>query len=340
MIRASIIGVSGYTGEELLKLLSRHQNVQIAGLYGRPSSEPRNLKDMYPRFENLNLQIEPLNIEKIKKTSDVVFLALPHAVAFETVPQLLNAGLKVIDLSADFRLKNSEIYEKWYKVTHSAKEYLEQAVYAIPELNADLIKTASLIANPGCYPTTVALSCAPAIKSGAVDLEGIIIDSKSGISGAGRNAAKEYFDNEHPNFRAYKIGGAHRHIPEIEQELSLLCGKPVTVIFTPHIMPVERGMFSTIYVNLTQKITTEQIIAIYKEFYKEKHFVKILEGSALPAIKDVVNTNYCRIALKVDERANKLIIVCVIDNLVKGAAGQAVQNMNIMFGFQETQGLE
>jgi N-acetyl-gamma-glutamyl-phosphate reductase len=269
----------------------------------------------------------------------VVFLALPHAVAFEIVPKLLEAGVKVIDLSADFRLKDFQTYEKWYKVKHTAKQYLAQAVYGISELNAEAIKKSSLIANPGCYPTTIALGSAPAVKSGAVDSDGIIIDSKSGISGAGRSAAKEYFNNEHPNFRAYKTGGTHRHIPEIEQELSLLFANPVTVTFTPHIIPAERGMLSTIYIDLKRKITTEEITGIYKKFYEGKPFVKILEGGALASIKDVVNTNYCEIALKVDERVNKLIIVSVIDNLVKGASGQAVQNMNMMFGLKETEGL-
>ncbi|MDR3112973.1 MAG: N-acetyl-gamma-glutamyl-phosphate reductase, partial [Endomicrobium sp.] len=330
MIKASIVGITGYTGEELLKILSKHPHVKIAGLYGRAAGQVRDLKNIYPAFENLNLKVEPLNIEKITETSDVVFLALPHAVSFEIVPKLIDAGVKVIDLSADFRLKDAQVYEKWYKIKHSAKNLLEKAVYGMSELNADLIKEAELVANPGCYPTTIILGLAPAIKNNLVDLNGIIIDSKSGISGAGRNAAKEYFGKEHPNCRAYKVAGTHRHIPEIEQELSLLYGNPAVITFTPHIIPVERGMLSAIYVNLKQKAAQEEIVQKYKDFYQGKPFIKILEGASLPSIKDTLNSNFCEIALQIDERANKLIALSAIDNLVKGASGQAVQNMNIM----------
>jgi N-acetyl-gamma-glutamyl-phosphate reductase len=336
MIRASIVGITGYTGEELLKILSKHPEVKIAGLYGRAGGQVRDLKNIYPAFENLDLKVEPLNVGKIKETSDVVFLALPHAVSFEIVPKLIDAGVKVIDLSADFRLKDAQVYEKWYKVKHSAKDLLAKAVYGMSELNADSIKQAGLVANPGCYPTTIALGLAPAIKNDLVDLNGIVIDSKSGVSGAGRNATKEYFDAEHPNFRPYKTAGTHRHIPEIEQELSLLSKSPVTITFTPQIMPVERGMLSAIYVNLKQKIALEEAVQKYKDFYKGKTFIKILDGAKLPSIKDVVNTNFCEIAVKIDDRTNKFIIFSAIDNLVKGASGQAVENMNIMFGLDET----
>ncbi|MCL2389829.1 MAG: N-acetyl-gamma-glutamyl-phosphate reductase [Endomicrobia bacterium] len=339
MIKAGIIGITGYTGEELLKILSKHPSVKISGLYGRAASEIRDLKDIYPQFSGLNLKIEPLDAQKIAKTCDAVFLALPHSIAFEVVPQLLNAGVKVIDLSADFRLNKPDVYEKWYKVNHTAKEFIDKAVYGLSELNADKIKTAALIANPGCYPTTIILGCAPAVKNGIIDLKGIIIDSKSGISGAGRKSTREYYEKEHPNFRAYKIAGGHRHIPEIEQELSILSSQDITVSFTPHIMPVERGMLSTIYVNLKKKISTAEIIDLYKEFYKGKTFIKILDEDIMPGIAEAVNTNYCEIGMKVDERANRLIIVSVIDNLVKGASGQAVQNMNIMFGLKESEGL-
>lgn len=338
-IRAGIVGITGYTGEELLKILSKHPDVVISGLYGRISSEVKDLKDVYPQFENLNLKIEPLNAEKIAEECDVIFLALPHAVAFEVVPMLINAGVKVIDLSADFRLSQPDVYEKWYKVNHTAKEYIEQAVYGLSELNEEKIKQASLVANPGCYPTTVILGCAPAIKNDIVDLKGIIIDAKSGISGAGRNSTKEYFEKEHPNFRAYKIAGGHRHIPEIEQELAVLSKEDVTINFTPHIMPVERGMLSTIYVNLKKDAETSDVVKMYKDFYKNKPFVKVLEEDEMPGIKDVEKTNLCEISVKVDKRTNKLIIVSVIDNLVKGASGQAVQNMNIMFNLKETEGL-
>jgi N-acetyl-gamma-glutamyl-phosphate reductase len=339
VIRAGIIGIAGYTGEELLKILSKHNDVKITGLYGRSSSRERDLADIYPKFASLNLKVEPLNIKKIASSCDVVFLALPHAVAFEIVPQLIDFNVKVIDLSADFRLKNADVYEKWYKVKHTAKDYISKSVYGLSELNYEKIESAVLVANPGCYPTTIILSCAPAIKYKFVDLDGIVIDSKSGVSGAGKKAAQEYFKSEHPNFRAYKIAGRHRHIPEIEQELSNLSSQEITISFTPHIMPVERGMFSTIYINLNQHIKTSTIIEKYREFYKGRKFTKVLDEDIMARIKDVVNTNFCEIGIKVDERTNRLIIVSVIDNLMKGASGQAVQNMNIMFGLSETAGL-
>jgi N-acetyl-gamma-glutamyl-phosphate reductase len=339
LIRAGIIGITGYTGEELLKILSKHSNVKITGLYGRGSSQEKDLTDIYPEFASLNLKVEPLNIKQIVNNSDVVFLALSHAVAFEIVPQLIDFGVKVIDLSADFRLKNAQVYEEWYKIRHTAKSYISKAVYGLSELNDEKIKNAVLVANPGCYPTTIILGCAPAIKNKFVDLNGIIIDSKSGISGAGRKAAQEYFKSEHSNFRAYKIAGCHRHIPEIEQELSTLFGQEMPISFTPHIMPVERGMLSTIYINLNQDIKTSTIIGKYREFYKGRKFVKILDEGVMPGIKDVVNTNFCEIGIKVDERTNRLVIISVIDNLIKGASGQAVQNMNLMFGLPETAGL-
>jgi N-acetyl-gamma-glutamyl-phosphate reductase len=339
MIRAGIVGITGYTGEELLKILSKHPNIKITGLYGRSSSEERHLKDVYPHFNCLNLRVETLNAKQIADKCDVVFLALPHAIAFEVVPHLIDAGVKVIDLSADVRLVRPEVYENWYNAKHTAREYIGKSVYGLSELNTEKIKRALLIANPGCYPTTVILGCAPAVKSGFIDLGRIIIDSKSGISGAGRKSAQSYFKDEHPNFRAYKIAGGHRHIPEIEQELSILSGKDVTVSFTPHIIPVERGMLSTIYVNMKEQIATSAIIKKYREFYSGSHFIKILDEDIMPGIKDVLNTNYCEISMKVDERTNSLIIISVIDNLVKGASGQAVQNMNIMFGLPETAGL-
>lgn len=339
MIKIGIIGITGYTGEELLKILSKRSDVKIAGLYGRKSSQERELKDIYPNFANLNLKAIPLDIEHVASNCDVVFLALPHAAAFEIAPALLEAGAKVIDLSADFRLKNPETYEKWYKVIHTAKKYISRAVYGLSELNDKEIKNASLIANPGCYPTSIILGCAPAIKNKFVDLNGIVVDSNSGISGAGRKAAHEYFEKEHPNFRAYRIAGGHRHIPEIEQELANLSGENTTISFTPHIIPVERGMLSTIYINLKQDIKTPDVIEKYKEFYKGRSFIKILDEDVMASIKDIVNTNFCEIGIKIDERTKRIVIVSAIDNLVKGASGQAVQNMNLMFGLSETAGL-
>ncbi|MDR3048440.1 MAG: N-acetyl-gamma-glutamyl-phosphate reductase [Elusimicrobiota bacterium] len=339
MFKASIIGISGYTGEELLKILSKHKYIEIAGLYGRADSAVRDLKDFYPSYAGLNLKIKPLDLAEISKLSDIVFLALPHSASFPIVGRLLDAGVKIIDLSADFRIKNADVYEKWYGIKHSALQYLPEAVYGLSELNFEKIKTARLIANPGCYPTSILLACAPASKNFLVDFSDIAIDAQSGISGAGRKAAKDYFENEHPNARAYKAGGTHRHIPEIEQELSAMTGKKETISFTPHIIPMERGMLSTIYLNLKKKISEAQVVEMYKEFYKSQPFIKILEVGKLSNVKSVINTNFCEISIKIDERTNKLLVFSAIDNLGKGAAGQAAQNMNIVFGLKQDEGL-
>lgn len=340
MIRVGIIGITGYTGEELLRILSKHKQAKITVLAGRATSELRDLKDIYPKYADLNLKCYPLNIEQIKNETDVVFLALPHAVAFEVVPDLIKAGKKVIDLSADFRIKDFETYEKWYGVKHTGKEYIKDAVYGLSEIYKDEIKSAKLIANPGCYPTTILLGSAPAIKNGLVKSEGIIIDSKSGVSGSGRKGVKAYYETEAPTARAYKVGGKHRHIPEIEQELSNMFGKPVTITFTPQIIPMERGMLSCIYMDLAKKVSVSEIIGMYKKFYEGRNFVRVLDEGKLPSIKNVVETNYLDIGICIDERTNKLIVISVQDNLTKGASGQAVQNMNIMFGLPETEGLE
>ena len=270
MIRVGIIGITGYTGEELLRILSKHKQAKITVLAGRATSELRDLKDIYPKYADLNLKCYPLNIEQIKNETDVVFLALPHAVAFEVVPDLIKAGKKVIDLSADFRIKDFETYEKWYGVKHTGKEYIKDAVYGLSEIYKDEIKSAKLIANPGCYPTTILLGSAPAIKNGLVKSEGIIIDSKSGVSGSGRKGVKAYYETEAPTSRAYKVGGKHRHIPEIEQELSNMFGKPVTITFTPQIIPMERGMLSCIYMDLAKKVSVSEIIEMYKNLTNEQ----------------------------------------------------------------------
>lgn len=340
MIRVGIVGITGYTGEELLRILSHHKQAKISVLAGRATSELRDLKDIYPKYADLNLKCYPLNIEQMKKETDVVFLALPHAVAFEVVPDLIKAGIKVIDLSADFRIKDPDTYEKWYNVKHTGKEFIKDAVYGLVELNREQIKSAKLIANPGCYPTTILLGSAPAIKNGLVKSDSIIIDSKSGVSGSGRKGVKSYYETEAPTARAYKVGGNHRHIPEIEQELFGLFGKDVKITFTPQIIPMERGMLSCIYYDLAKDIEIAEVIKIYKDFYKDSNFVRVLDEGKLPSIKNVVDTNYLEIGVAIDKRTNKLIIISAQDNLVKGASGQAVQNMNIMFGIDETEGLK
>jgi N-acetyl-gamma-glutamyl-phosphate reductase len=339
MKRIGIVGITGYTGEELLKIVSKHPNVTIAALAGRSTAETRPLKDIYPSMAHLDLAVEALDTASLARRTDVVFLALPHRVSFQIVPDLIAAGVRVIDLSGDFRLGNAAVYEKWYGAKHTAHHLLDEAVYGLPEVYRDSIRSARLLANPGCYPTTVILACAPVFGRSMVDLSSIIIDAKSGVSGAGRKAVAEYYAKEHPNLRPYNIGGAHRHIPEIEQELSKAAGENVLVTFTPHIIPLERGMISSIYMNLKVTTTTAAVLALYHERYKNEPFVRVLPEGKIPEIRNVVNTNMCEIGLKVDERTNRLVVISAIDNLVKGASGQAVQNMNIMMGFDEKEGL-
>ncbi len=339
MINVGIVGITGYTGEELIKILLKHKNAKISVLAGRSESETKPVCEIYPDLKTSDLKCEALDVSSLTKRSDVIFLALPHRVSFEIVPGLVESGKKVIDLSADFRLNDGEIYEKWYGSKHTAAHLLTEAVYGLPEIYRDKIKMAKLIANPGCYPTSIILACTPAMKKKLVKTDSVIVDSKSGISGAGRKAAKEYFDKEHPNFRAYNIGGSHRHIPEIEQELSKVVGGSVALTFTPHIIPVERGMLSTVYLDLKKKITTADAVDLYKDFFKNEPFVRVLAEGSLPSTKNVANTNFCEIGLKIDERTSKLIVISALDNLLKGASGQAVQNMNIMFNFDEKEGL-
>jgi len=339
MINVGIVGITGYTGEELIKILLKHKQAKISVLAGRSASETKPVCEIYPNLSSSDLKCEALDVPSLSRKADVIFLALPHRVSFEIVPDLIKAGKKVIDLSADFRLNDGEIYEKWYGSKHTATHLLSEAVYGLPEIYRDKIKKAKLIANPGCYPTSIILACAPAMKKKIVKTSSIIVDSKSGISGAGRKAAKDYFEKEHPNFRAYNIGGLHRHIPEIEQELSKVAGSSVTMTFTPHIIPIERGMLSSVYLDLNKKISTSEIVNLYKDFYKNEPFVKVLAEGELPSTKNVVNTNFCEIGLKVDERIDRLIVISAIDNLLKGASGQAVENMNIMFGLDEKEGL-
>lgn len=339
-IKIGIIGITGYTGEELLKMLSKHPNAELTVLSGRSAEGgTKSVKDIYPHLSHIDVAYENLRPSEVAKRADVIFLALPHKVSFEVMPDLMKSGKKVIDLSADFRLDEVETYEEWYGVKHTAGEFLSEAVYGLPELYREKIKKARLVANPGCYPTTIILGSAPAIKNGLVDITSLIIDSKSGISGAGRKPTEEYFKNEHPNLRPYKLAGEHRHIPETEQELSKLAGEKIVVTFTPHIIPFERGMISSIYMNLKKKTDTAAMIKLYKEFYKNEPFVRVYDEDQIPDIKKITGTNFCDIAVRVDARTNRLIVISALDNLVKGAAGQAVQNMNIMCGLKETEGL-
>lgn len=331
--KAAIIGASGYSGQELIRLLLRHPRVEVTHFTSRQYAG-KAVAEVFPRFRGQvdATFVEP-NVDRIG--ADVVFLALPHGVAAEFTPALLRKGIKVLDLSADFRLKSATVYKEFYEHDHPAPHLLAQSVYGLPELYRDQIRGASLVACPGCYPTSIILGAAPALKKGLGKPDSIIVTSLSGASGAGRKVADEYLFTEcNESARAYGIP-KHRHISEIEQELSLLAGSSVTISFTPHLVPLNRGIVSTIYVTLTKK--PDDALAVYRDFYKNEPFVRV--SQSLPDTKNVEGTNFCDISVRIDPRTSRLIVVSVIDNLTKGAAGQAVQCLNLVCGYEESAGL-
>lgn len=335
MIRASVVGATGYTGEELVSVLTSHKDVKI-GCLSAIIDKPTNISDLFPRLKGrIDMICKGFDFDETVSSSDVVFLALPHKVSMEFAPKFLNAGKKVIDLSADYRLPPA-VYEKWYGKGHTDTNNIQKAVYGLPELYRNKIKKADLIANPGCYPTSVILAVAPLIKNGLIEPGGVIADSKSGITGAGRKAAIELLFGEiADNFKAYKIG-AHQHMPEMAEVLKDLAGTDVNVLFAPHVIPIKRGILSTVYMKPKKKATQQEVNKAYSDFYKGEFFVRF-KNDILPQIKDVSYTNFCDIGVKVT--ADHIVAVSVIDNLLKGAAGQAVQNMNIMYGLDEKEGL-
>ena len=336
MVKVAVVGATGYTGEEIVKILSRHREVRITAL-SAIVDKPTKISEMYPSLEGkCDLICKELDVAEVSKAADVVFLALPHKVSMQFAPKFLSAGKKVIDLSADYRLPPA-IYQKWYGAGHQDKENLEKAVYGLPELYRDKIKKASLIANPGCYPTSIILAAAPLIKEDIVKVDTIIADSKSGVTGAGRKGLLSLsFGEVNENLKAYKVN-EHQHKPEINQELSRVTNKVVDVIFTPHLIPMNRGILSTIYFKLRGESNAKELIKVFRKFYAKEPFIRIMPEGALPQIRDVVTTNYCDIGIVVTGM-NAVVVSC-IDNLTKGAAGQAVQNMNIISGFDEKEGL-
>lgn len=339
MLKVGIIGASGYTGVELARILSTHPEVELTLATSRQYAG-KLLSEVFPNLrKRVNLVCENLGPEELVDRADFFFAAVPHKTAMDLVPVLLKAGKKVVDLSADFRIRNAAVYEEWYQ-PHSSVEFIEEAVYGLPELYRDQVKNARLTANPGCYPTSIILGLAPLLREGLIDPAHLIIDSKSGTSGAGRSASVgTLFCEVTDGFRAYKVGGQHRHIPEIEQELTVLAGQPVTISFTPHLLPISRGILSTMYAPLSNGIsaTTEtEIKELYEKTYADESFVRVCPAGSFPATQHVRGSNCCDIGIKVDLRTGRVIIVSAIDNVVKGASGQAVQNMNLMNGFDET----
>jgi len=339
MLRVGIIGASGYTGVELARILSSHPQCTLTVATSRQyAGHP--LSTIFPSLrKRIELVCETPDPETIREKADFFFLAVPHKTAMDIVPSLLAAGKKIVDLSADFRLRDAAIYEQWYQ-PHSCPEILTQAVYGLPELYREQVAKTNLTANPGCYPTSVILGLAPLLRQKLIDTSTLIIDSKSGTTGAGRSAnLGTLFCEVHDGFRAYKVGGTHRHIPEIEQELSVLSEEEVTVSFTPHLLPIARGILSTIYAAQTGTESRDAIQELYEETYKEEPFVRICPAGVLPATQHVRGSNCCDIGIQQDKRTGRIIVVSAIDNIAKGAAGQAVQNMNLMQGFSESEGL-
>jgi N-acetyl-gamma-glutamyl-phosphate reductase len=342
MLKVGIVGASGYSGAELVRLLTSHSEVELKAITST-TYQGKSISDIYPNLLGFcDLEFTSFNPEKMKKEVDVVFLALPHGVSMETVPFVLNDSLKVIDLSGDFRLKDPSLYEKWYGISYkeSSLEGLKKAVYGLSEIEREEIKKSNFVSNPGCYPTSILLGIFPLLKEKAIKQEGIIVDSKSGLTGAGRTLKEEILFSEcAENMKAYGIG-EHKHIPEIEEEMSKIYSDEIKIFFTPHLVPVKRGILSTIYCDLKDKFNVEDILDLYKRLYQNEEFIKILPLGKFPETKNVVGSNYCHIGIKVDERTSKVIVISAIDNLIKGAAGQAIQNMNIMCGLKENTGLK
>lgn len=338
MITTGIVGASGYTGVELARILSAHPGVALTVATSR-QHKGRALSEVYPNLQGItDIVCEDVGGADLAARADVFFTAVPHQTAMAIVPPLLEAGKKVIDLSADFRLSDPAVYEEWYQA-HTATEYLGEAVYGLPELYRDRIRSARLVANPGCYPTSAILGLAPLLSAGIIEPDSLVVDSKSGASGAGRLAQTgTLFCEVTEGFRAYKVG-EHRHTPEIEQELGRLCGRPVRVSFTPHLLPIARGILSTIYASLTKSVSDDEIRKLFTEFYDKEPFVRLTGAGVYPATQFVRGGNFCDIGFKTDRRTGRIIVLAAIDNLVKGAAGQAVQNMNLMCGFPESEGL-
>jgi len=339
MIKAAVVGATGYTGEELIGILSGHPDVEVTSLTAIVEG-PVKFSTLFPHFKGkVDLICKSLDVNEVSKVSDLVFLALPHRVSMEVAPKFLEKGKKVIDLSADYRLHDTKTYKRWYGIPHKDEGNLKNAVYGLPEVYRKRIKESNLIANPGCYPTGVILAALPMLKEKAYQPDYIIADSKSGLTGAGRKADINLcFGEVNENLKAYKIN-EHQHSPEINQELSLVANKKIEVVFVPHLIPVQRGILSTVYLKLKKGVSEKQIIDLYKKSYQKEPFVRVFEKGLLPQVKDVARTNFCDIGIKVDEKKGLVIAVSAIDNLQKGASGQAAQNMNIMCGFEEKAGL-
>lgn len=340
MIKVGIIGATGYAGSELVRILLGHKDVEIKW-YGSRSYIDKKYASIYQNFFQLvDANCMDDNMEVLADQVDVIFTATPQGLCASLVNKEILSKVKIIDLSADFRIKDVKVYEEWYKLEHKSPQFIEEAVYGLCEINREDVKKARLVANPGCYTTCSILTCYPLVKEGIIDPNTIIVDAKSGTSGAGRGAKVDnLFCEVNGNMKAYGVA-THRHTPEIEEQLGYACGEKITINFTPHLVPMNRGILATAYASLKKDVTYEEVKAIYDKYYADEKFVRVLEKDVCPQTKWVEGSNYVDVNFKIDPRTNRIIMMGAIDNLVKGAAGQAVQNMNLMFGLKESEGLE
>ena len=340
MIKVGIIGATGYAGSELVRILLGHKDVEIKW-YGSRSYIDKKYASIYQNFFQLvDANCMDDNMEVLADQVDVIFTATPQGLCASLVNEEILSKVKIIDLSADFRIKDVKVYEEWYKLEHKSPQFIEEAVYGLCEINREDVKKARLVANPGCYTTCSILTCYPLVKEGIIDPNTIIVDAKSGTSGAGRGAKVDnLFCEVNENMKAYGVA-THRHTPEIEEQLGYACGEKITINFTPHLVPMNRGILATAYASLKKDVTYEEVKAIYDKYYADEKFVRVLEKDVCPQTKWVEGSNYVDVNFKIDPRTNRIIMMGAIDNLVKGEAGQAVQNMNLMFGLKESEGLE
>jgi N-acetyl-gamma-glutamyl-phosphate reductase len=338
-MRVGIVGASGYTGQELVRVLTHHPKSEI--VYATSERYAGStIAEVFPSFKGvIDLQFSELSIEHITQDVDFIFTALPHGQSMAVVAECIKGGKRVVDLSADFRLKDSTLYERWYG-KHSCPDLLTEAVYGLPELYRDEIKKARLVANPGCYPTGAILALVPLLEKGLIATSGIVVDAKTGVSGAGRSpAVANLFCEVAEGLKAYSVA-KHRHAPEIEQELSSRARGPVAIMFVPHLIPINRGILSTVYARPAGAISTGQAYRAYERRYGKEPFVRLCPASTFPSTMEVRGSNYCDLGVMVDDHSGQLIVISALDNLVKGASGQAVQNMNVMCGFPEEMGLQ
>lgn len=340
MIKVGIIGATGYAGQELVRLLLMREDVKIEWYGSRSYIDKKYYEVFGNMFELVDAVCLDDNMDELAAKVDVIFTATPQGLCSSLVNEDILSKVKIIDLSADFRIKDVATYEKWYNIEHKSPQFIEEAVYGLCEINRDEIKGARLIANPGCYPTCSTLSIYPMMKEGLIDPKSVIIDAKSGTSGAGRGAKiNNLYCEVNESIKAYGVTN-HRHTPEIEEQLSYAAGEQVLINFTPHLVPMNRGILVTAYANLKKNVTYDEVKAIYDKYYKDEFFVRVLDKDVCPETRWVEGSNFVDVNFKIDERTNRIVMMGAIDNLVKGAAGQAVQNMNILFGLEENKGLK